>query len=277
MKPLLFHTLWGWRESLAAASAYASASDFDGLEVNLHHPALEACSREQVRELLDEAEQKLIIEITTGGGYVPVLDAAIETHLNEIARGLEMACRLLPVRINLITGSDSWGLDQQHQFLEEAIKLSTEASCPVSFETHRSRSLFNPWWIVDYLKAHPKLRLTADLSHWCVVSERLMTPELEPIKAMAPHVDHIHARIGHDQGASVSDPFVEMWQQERDAHLSCWRLFASQRTRHGPLTMTPEFGPDGYMPVDPDHGQPLRPVQQINHRMAAWLRNTASP
>ena len=100
MKPLLFHTLWGWRENLAAASAYASASDFDGLEVNLHHPALEACSQQQIRELLDEAEQKLIIEITTGGGYVPALDAAIETHLNDIATGLEMSCKLLPVRIN---------------------------------------------------------------------------------------------------------------------------------------------------------------------------------
>ena len=195
-----------------------------------------------------------------------------------ITEGLEQADELSPLRINLITGSDSWCLDEQHDFLEQAICLSRQASCPVSFETHRSRSLFNPWLIPELLRAHPQLRLTADLSHWCVVSERLMTPDLKPIQAMAPHVDHIHARVGHDQGASVSDPFAVIWQEELRAHMSCWQLFASQvNTRRGPLTLTPEFGLDGYMPVDPENGQPLRPVLELNQRMASWLRNTSLP
>ena len=278
MKALLFHSLWGWKESLAAASAYASDSGFDGLEMNLNHPAVKACSRNEIKQLLGSKKQQLIIEITTGGGYVPDLIEPMGKHLEAITEGLEQADELSPLRINLITGSDSWCLDEQHDFLEQAICLSRQASCPVSFETHRSRSLFNPWLIPELLRAHPQLRLTADLSHWCVVSERLMTPDLKPIQAMAPHVDHIHARVGHDQGASVSDPFAVIWQEELRAHMSCWQLFASQvNTRRGPLTLTPEFGLDGYMPVDPENGQPLRPVLELNQRMASWLRNTSLP
>ena len=52
----------------------------------------------------------------------------------------------------------------------------------------------------------PALRLTADLSHSCVVAERLIAPELAPIQAMASRDDHVHARVGWAQGPQVSHP-----------------------------------------------------------------------
>jgi hypothetical protein len=128
-----------------------------------------------------------------------------------------------------------------------------------------------------YLEAFPQLRLTADLSHWCAVAERLMTPELEPVRAMAARVDHIHARVGHAQGPSVGHPFAPEWAEALEAHHRCWRLFAQQRSAasRGPFTITPEFGPDGYLPQLPFTGQPVADLLEINAAMAAWLGRSA--
>jgi hypothetical protein len=148
---------------------------------------------------------------------------------------------------------------------------------PVSFETHRSRSLFNPWAITDLLGAVPQLRLTADLSHWCCVAERLMTPELEPIQAMAERVDHIHARVGQAQGPSVGHPFAPEAAEALDAHRRCWQLFTQAQQARGltPRTITPEFGPDGYLPCLPFSGEPVADLLEINTAMARWLRQGA--
>jgi hypothetical protein len=136
--------------------------------------------------------------------------------------------------------------------------------------------------MADWLAAFPGLRLTADLSHWCVVAERLMTPELAPIQAMAAHVDHIHARIGHAQGPQVNHPFAPEHQQALAAHLACWKVFAASQVnleanpsgdrQPRPLTLTPEFGPDGYLQTLPFTNQPVADLLEINTAMARWLR-----
>jgi hypothetical protein len=101
-----------------------------------------------------------------------------------------------------------------------------------------------------------------------------MTPALEPIQLMAPRVDHIHARVGHAQGPSVGHPFAPESQAALEAHAACWSLFAQRWSsiRCGPFTITPEFGPDGYLPQLPFTGQPVADLLQINAAMAAWLR-----
>mgnify|MGYP003341280457 CR=1 FL=1 len=146
---------------------------------------------------------------------------------------------------------------------------------PVSFETHRSRSLANPWAMAELLEALPQLRLTADLSHWCCVSERLMTPELEPIQAIAERVDHIHARVGQAQGPSVGHPFAPEAAEALEAHRRCWQLFTAAQLARGQalLTITPEFGPDGYLPCLPFSGEPVADLLEINSAMARWLRD----
>ena len=182
---------------------------------------------------------------------------------------------LAPLKITLITGSDSWDEVEQHRFLETVLDQVDACSITVTLETHRSRSLFDPWRMPSWLARHPRLRLTADLSHWCAVSERLMTPELPPIQAMAARVDHIHARVGHAQGPSVSHPFAPEWAQALESHRRCWQLFLDRSAMPGrPITMTPEFGPDGYMPLHPFTAAPLADVQLLNAEMASWLRST---
>ena len=272
---LLFKTLWGWSASLEQACAAAAIDGFDGLEINLDHPCLQVVESADIQCRLLDANQHLIIEIVTGGDYTPDLNCRPEQHLDQIQRSLERAVALAPLKVNLITGSDSWDDAEQHRFLDSVLDQVEACSVPVTLETHRSRSLFDPWRLSVWLKRHPRLRLTADLSHWCAVTERLMTPDLAPVQAMAGRVDHIHARVGHPQGPSVSHPFAPEWAEALDAHRRCWQLFLDQSVPSDqPFTITPEFGPDGYMPQKPFSGEPLADVQVINAEMATWLRSS---
>ena len=269
----LFQSLWGWDGSLDAASDRAANQGFDGLECNVAHACLQPLPPDEVRQLCSAYGQQLILEITTGGGYTPDLADGPQQQLDQLARGLDRARPMGPVKINLITGSDSWPEPEQHRFLEAVLDRSEAEPCPVMVETHRSRSLFNPWQMPLWLEHHPRLRLTADLSHWCCVAERLMTPDLMPVQVMAERVDHIHARIGHAQGPSVSHPFAPEWAEALEAHRRCWQLFVEALAASGrPITITPEFGPDGYMPLQPFSAEPVADVASINAAMAGWLR-----
>ena len=282
MDLLLFHSLWGFAGDLEAAMALARCHGFDGLELNLRHGVLADRPLAEAADQLRQADLRLVVELVTGGDYVPDLAAGVADQLADLEQQLEACLSLAPLKVTVITGSDSWSWSEQERFWSRAIVLAEASGLAVSFETHRSRSLANPWAMADWLGAFPALRLTADLSHWCVVAERLMTPELAPIQAMAPHVDHIHARVGHAQGPQVSHPFAPEHRQALAAHLACWTLFAACQApgqsgpngeRHPrPLTLTPEFGPDGYLPTLPFTNQPVADLLEINTAMARWLR-----
>ncbi|MCP9835226.1 MULTISPECIES: sugar phosphate isomerase/epimerase [unclassified Cyanobium] len=272
MTSLLFFSLWGFQGSLALALETAECGGFDGLELNIRHPCLLADAEGPAR--LRDSGRPLVLEVVTGGGYVPELGCTAEQHLAELDALLRGCVGLRPHRVTVLTGSDAWPLERQRSFLAEALALAEATGLAVSFETHRSRCLGMPWTIGPLLDALPGLRLTADLSHWCVVAERLMTPELEPVQAMADRVDHIHARVGHAQGPQVSHPFAPEHGEALAAHLACWQLFSERALKRGapPPSFTPEFGPDGYMPTLPFTNQPVADLLTINTAMAGWLR-----
>lgn len=274
---MLLFSLWGFAGDLDQAIERARRHGLDGLEANLRHPALAPWAPAALRERLAGAGMALVLELVTGGDYVPHLDCTPDQHLLELEHQLQRAPALAPLRVTVLTGSDSWPWPVQQAFWSRAVELAAACPLPVSFETHRSRSLYSPWLMGSYLEAFPQLRLTADLSHWCAVAERLMTPELDPVRAIAPRVDHIHARVGHAQGPSVCHPFAPEWAEALEAHRRCWQLFAQQRSAasRGPLTLTPEFGPDGYLPTLPFSGEPVADLLEINGAMAAWLRGGA--
>ena len=273
---LVFQTLWGWTGSFKEASRCAAETGFDGLECNLDHRCLQNISAAEIVPLLRACDQHLILELVTGGDYAPDLSWTPQQHLEQLGELLARALEFEPLKMSLITGSDSWVDSVQHRFLASVLDLIDPLPVPVSLETHRSRSLFNPWCLPSWLQRHPRLRVTADLSHWCAVSERLMTPDLAPIRAIAAHVDHIHARVGHPQGPSVSHPFAPEWADALEAHRSCWQMFldSANPDRCQPFTITPEFGPDGYMPLQPFSAEPLADVQALNAGMASWLRSS---
>lgn len=72
---------------------------------------------------------------------------------------------------------------------------------------HRGRILYNPWTTRDLCRALPGLKLTADLSHFCVVAERVFAADdavwADCMKEIARATRHIHARVGYAQGPQV--------------------------------------------------------------------------
>ena len=75
--------------------------------------------------------------------------------------------------------------------------------------TQLRRYLCCPFATARLLRRVPSLRLTADLSHWVIKSERLLdAPEEARLlgSCIAPAVDHLHARLGAPRLPKLSDP-----------------------------------------------------------------------
>ncbi len=63
----------------------------------------------------------------------------------------------------------------------------------------------SPWTAARVLKAQPSLSITADLSHWVVASERLLTTpaDEEALAVVLPRVAHVHGRVGTPQSPQL--------------------------------------------------------------------------
>jgi len=160
------------------------------------------------------------------------------------------------------------------EFFAEALSAAAALGTAVSFETHRSRSTYNPWTTRDLLHALPDLRLTCDFSHWCCVCERLIDTEPEVLALCAERVHHIHARVGYDQGPQVPHPAAPEYRTALEAHEHWWQQLweGLSRRSYSVATMTPEFGPDGYLHCAPFTREPVADLVEINAWMAARLR-----
>lgn len=271
MQLKLFKTLWGWQGEREAAAEQAVAAGFDGLEGQA--PAT-ADERRRFLSTLKSSGLAYIAEITTAGSYVPDRQAGLDVHLDSLRAGLERVMECEPRFVTCIGGCDAWPEELSLRFFAAAMRLADDHGMDISFETHRSRSLFNPWVTQRIAAALPQMALTVDFSHWCVVCERLLDSELDVIHAIAGQVRHIHARVGYDQGPQVPHPAAPEYAEALAAHQRWWDIiWAAQRARGLPVSsMTPEFGPDGYLHCQPFSGEPVADLWQINRWMAGCER-----
>jgi hypothetical protein len=267
MQLKLFKTLWGFTGDFEVAIEQAVEVGFQGLEGAA--PA-DAKLATRCKQQLDNAGLDFIAEITTAGSYVPDRNADLQEHLDSLESKLEHSLRLEPLFISCLGGCDAWPETKNVEFFSRAMELAAAAKCDISFETHRGRALFNPW-ITDRIVAQlPDIKLTCDFSHWCVVCERLMDTELEVLHRLAPHAWHIHARIGYDQGPQVPHPAAQEYQNALRSHQGWWELIWQQQIlKHWSVTtMTPEFGPDGYLHEAPFSRDPVADLWEVNQWMA---------
>ncbi len=267
MELKLLRTLWGYAGCPADAVAETLEAGFDGLE---GQAPMDQAQWTALGEALEAHRLDDIAGITTAGSYVPERHASLEDHLASLERGLEACRELRPLRVNCIGGCDAWPESQSLRFFQQAMALADRFGLEIAFETHRSRSLFNPWVTRRLAAELPALRLTADFSHWCVVCERLMESELDVIEAIAPQVVHIHARVGYDQGPQVPHPAAPAYAGALAAHQRWWEMIWRAQLDAGRAftTLTPEFGPDGYLHHIPFSEEPVGDLWQINN----WMR-----
>ena len=126
---------------------------------------------------------------------------------------------------------------------------------------------------MEAVRAHPRLRLLADLSHYSVVCEAPCGDALleAAIAELLPRVGHVHARVGHTQGPQVTHP--RLAPEQAAGHAAWWRgAWAAARARgDAEVTVSPEFLPAPYCPVDAA-GQPVVDVGDVNAWVVAWVR-----
>lgn len=267
MQQLLFKTLWGHDGSFLDAIHMAADAGMQGIE----GPApTTPAERETVLESLAEHNLSYIAEITTAGTYVPERRASLADHLDSLQLKLAQSRPLNPLFVTCLGGCDAWPEAQSLEFFGLAMEMAAGFELPICFETHRSRSLFNPWITQRVVEAIPGIRLTADFSHWCVVCERLMDTELDVLEAIAPNIHHIHARVGYEQGPQVPHPGAPEYAYALRAHQRWWEMVWGEQLRRGCefSTMTPEFGPDGYLHEMPFTREAVGDLWELNLWMA---------
>ena len=271
----IYKTLWGHTGSLDEALASCREHDWSGLEGPA--PALPD-ERKKFRTKLARAGLGFIAEICTAGSYVPDRQASPAQHLESLRRQAVAALECQPRFLTVIAGCDAWSAGESVDFFGPALALGEELGATLSFETHRSRSFFNPWTTRDLLRQLPALKLTCDFSHWCMVCERLIDTEPEVLALCAERAHHVHARVGYDQGPQVPHPAAPAYQAALEAHERWWtQIWRSQSARGMSVsTLTPEFGPDGYLQSQPFTSVPVADVSQINAWMAERQRRRFS-
>ena len=259
----IFKTLWGFDDSIEAAISEALQANMQGIE---GPTPTSASAQQHMSLLLKDNDLQFIAEITTAGRYVPERHASLQQHLDSLEVKLEHSAALDPLFVTCLGGCDAWPESQSIEFFQGAMELASHYDLTISFETHRSRSLFNPWVTQRMVEQLPDMLLTVDFSHWCVVCERLMDSELDVINAIADHVQHIHARVGYDQGPQVPDPRAPEYDYALRAHQRWWEIVWQSQMKRQCLssTMTPEFGPDGYLHLMPYTQQPVANLWELN-------------
>jgi sugar phosphate isomerase/epimerase len=269
MKQLRFKTMWGFEGDFETACIEAKAAGFDGIEGSAPE---EAETRAYWKACLQKHGLRYIAEAVTGGDYVPRRNLDVDAHLRDLETILERSSELEPLFVTCIGGLDAWSEAESLRFFETGMRLAQKYGLEISFETHRSRSLFTPWITRRIVEALPNISLTADISHWCAVCERQMDTEMETIEAIAPRVRHIHARVGYDQGPQVPHPAAPEYAYALKAHQACWERFwdAQHHRNFDVTTLTPEFGPDGYLHTLPFTQAPVADLWEINR----WIGET---
>jgi len=257
---------------------------FDGVECSLGDMGQSFADRLEFMQALKKRNLSHICGVYTSwvdyeGAWT---DSSVSGHLTNYRKQLLCVQReILPhtctLHINAHSGQDTWSLEQHEEFFRGALAMESELGLTVSHETHRGRSLFNPWITLHLIRKFPTLKITADYSHWVVVAERLLTSKQdeELLRTACDRVQHIHARVGHAQAAQVADPRDPRFATELSAHQQWWHsIWLSQRRRLLPYcTATPEYGPIPYTPALPYTGMPVVNLDDVVEWQADSLRS----
>lgn len=270
MKLLLCRHLWGvdLARGLGAASATWRATGYGAIETAL--PAA-AAERDAFRRFLREGGWGWVADVYTdmfeNGG-------SVARHLASLREQVHAVVEDRPLLVNSHSGCDHWSAAQMEDFFGGALALEKEFGVAIAHETHRRRCLATPWATEVVLKKFPELKLTADLSHWVCVCERLLE-DFEPLIAqVARQTWHVHGRVGHEEGPQVPDPRAPEWAPQLRAHEAWWdKIWAAQRARGQAVsTFTPEFGPPNYLWTKPHTREPLADLAAVCDWMAERTR-----
>jgi sugar phosphate isomerase/epimerase len=265
MEILYIGTAWGQElPTLEATLEVVKEGGYDGVEMGV---PVDPAQRRKLRAVLDHLGLALVAQQWTQG-------ATPQEHARSFEEQYRRAVELSPLLVNSHTGKDSWSTADNAVILKKAKELEAAVGIQVAHEIHRGRMTFSTVSVMALLDAVPDLLLTADFSHWCCVHESMLEDQPERVQRAIEHSLHIHARVGHPEGPQVTDPRAPEWQQAVDAHVDWWQRILQHRAHAGARTLTicPEFGPPGYMVVQPYTRQPIADLREVNLYMKDLLK-----
>ena len=255
-KVLYFQTSWGFEGTPEAFIKKAKASGYDGIEI---WSPTDKKEQIQISKLLKQQNMKVIYLCGTD------TKLSFEKSLVAYKKYLKNTFELNPIAINSHTGSDFYSFSQNMAFIEEATKLSKQYKIPVYHETHRGRFSYSLPKTIEYIEKNKDLVLTLDISHWMVVHESLLLKRADLLKKIIDRSNHIHARVGFEEGPQVNDPSAPEWKSVVKRHTDIWSSVVKKITSNNKTpTITTEFGPPNYMPTLPVTQEPISDQWKAN-------------
>ncbi|MFM8320110.1 MAG: sugar phosphate isomerase/epimerase family protein [Chloroflexota bacterium] len=266
MQLLYFCPRWGSLDlPIEAFAAKVRQAGYDGVEMSL--PLDDPAQRARILQALEGQGLQLIAQ------HWETVNPDPAAHLDEYCRRLENLADARPLLINSQTGRDWFPYEHNRCMIDAAQEIAARRGVKILHETHRGKFSFCAASTVRFLEADPALRIAADFSHWCVVSESLLEDQQPALALAISRADHIHARVGHAEGPQTPDPRAPEWAAALAAHLDWWDRIIEQRRREGAarFTITTEFGPTPYLPALPYTRMPVADQWEINVHMLDLL------
>lgn len=261
---------WG-SESLSPANFISKAIDhgYNGVELLLQPPDE---MTDQFMSAIETARKSINDFYLIALQLVFPAKDSVSDYIKKMEHKLDSIATLQPMFINSHTGKDYYSFDDNCRIIEAAMNFSAKNNVRILHETHRSRFAFHTATLLPYLQKFPEMELTGDLSHFCVVSESMLEDQEDLLEQIFPHISHLHARVGYEQGPQVNDPTAPEWSSHVDRFVNWWQQIVTLKQKAGQqvFTITPEFGPIPYMPVIPFSQEPTS-VQWDNNLLIKKL------
>ena len=252
---LFFQTNWGYDGNTLDFVKSAKESGYDGIEVW-------ASNIPKQQKIISQAIKMFDMKAIFLCGSNPNLP--FEKSLEEYKGYLKNTLEQKPFAINSHTGSDFYTFEQNMTFISEADKLSKLYNIPIYHETHRGRFSYSLPETIKYLEKN-EIDLTLDISHWMVVHESLLNKQKKLLDKVIQNTNHIHARVGFEEGPQVNDPRAPEWKNTVDRHIDIWEsVILMQWDEKKVVTITTEFGPPNYMPTEPITKRPMSNQWEVN-------------
>lgn len=271
MRILFFCPLWG-SENLKFSHfvQQVKAGGYDGVEMSL--PFNDPQELNHRIALLKDASLLFI------GQHWETVNTNLEMHKKEYQDMLFNLASGNPIFINSQTGRDFFSFEQNQELIEVATAFTAKTGIRVLHETHRGKFSFAAHITKNFLLANEQLRITADFSHWTNVAETMLQDQPEAVNLAINRADHIHARVGFQEGPQIPDPRAAEWEETIHAYLTWWDRMIQRADSEGKevFTITPEFGPYPYMTILPHSREPISNQWDVNLYMMSFLKKRYS-
>jgi sugar phosphate isomerase/epimerase len=263
-------TNWGFEGTMDAFCAKAKKEGYDGIE-----NWWPGTKQEQDEMFTALKKYNLQVGFLYGAG-----EGTPAAHWQTFKKTMDVIVQQTtqqPLYINLHSGRDYFSFEDGKKFVEYTNTLAKTTGIPIYHETHRGRLMFAAHITNKYIKKYPGLKLTLDISHWCNVHESMLENQKETVDAALERTNHIHARVGYQQGPQVADPRAPEWDYAFKQHFEWWDKVVERKKKAGErITFLTEFGPPLYMQTLPYTLQPLSNQWEINVYMMQLLRKRYS-